>query len=602
MPIFNVHNLEKSFAGKLLFESLNFGLDENDRVGLVGPNGAGKSTLLKMICGRMAADDGQVTLQRGLKVGFLEQNPVFEDSDTIYSSIISKSEDPHEVMALAYEWMGRLDLNQFGEDFLVSNLSGGWKKKVALARELVNSPDLLLMDEPTNHLDISSILWLEEYLRTAPFALLMITHDRLFLQRVVNRILDLDPKNPNYIISVKGDYATYVETKEQLLEAQQTREKVLKNTLRRETEWLRRGAKARQTKQKARIESAGALAEDVSQLSQKNRDRQVGIDFGENDRNPKKLIEALDITKVYNGKVLFKNLDLLIRPNTRLALLGDNGCGKSTLIKTLMGQVTPDSGKVKPADGLRVVYFEQSRDTLNPKLSVLKNLVADGDYVSYRGQHVYARSYLDRFHFKGQAADLAVERLSGGEQARLRIAQMMLQDGQVLILDEPTNDLDVDTLAVLESALAEFNGAVILVTHDRYFMDAVCTDILAFPVTAGDDQPLERFTGYLQYESWFEEQKAKEKSKNSPSAIKARNEKATKISFKEQFELDNMEALIQTKENLLSDAQEKIQDSKVISDSSKLVELSTQISSLQSELEKIYSRWAELEAKAKTNK
>ncbi len=598
MPIFNVHNLQKSFAGKLLFESLNFGLDENDRVGLVGPNGAGKSTLLKMICGQMTADKGQVTLQRGLKVGFLEQSPTFEDSETIYSSIISKAEDPHEVMALAYEWMGRLDLNQFGDDFPISKLSGGWRKKVALARELVNSPDLLLMDEPTNHLDISSILWLEEYLRAAPFALLMITHDRLFLQRVVNRIIDLDPKNPNYIISVKGDYATYVETKEQLLDAQQRREQVLKNTLRRETEWLRRGAKARQTKQKARIESAGALSEDVSQLSQKNRDRQMGIEFSDNDRNPKKLIEALNITKTYNGKILFKDLNLLIRPSTRLALLGDNGCGKSTLIKTLIGQVDADSGLVKSAEGLKVVYFEQNRETLNPKLSVLRNLVSDGDYVSFRGQHVYARSYLERFHFKGQAADLAVERLSGGEQARLRIAQMMLLDGQVLILDEPTNDLDVETLAVLEEALSEFNGAVILVTHDRYFMDAVCSDILAFPVSDAEPLVLERFTGYLQYESWFEQQKSKEKNKGSAPTGKTAGGKSAKISFKEKFELDNMEALIKDKEQLLTTLQEQLQDPKVISNSTQLVELSTQISSLQTELEKTYARWAELEAKS----
>ncbi len=598
MPIFNVHNLEKSFAGKLLFESLNFGLDEGDRVGLVGPNGAGKSTLLKMICGRMKSDAGQVTLQRGLKVGFLEQSPSFDEADTIYSSIISKAEDPHEVMALAYEWMGRLELNQFGDDFLVSKLSGGWKKKVALARELVNSPDLLLMDEPTNHLDISSILWLEEYLRTAPIALLMITHDRLFLQRVVNRIIDLDPKNPNYIISVKGDYATYVETKEQLLSAQQKREQVLKNTLRRETEWLRRGAKARQTKQKARIESAGALAEDVSQLSLKNRDRQMGIEFSENDRNPKKLIEAKSITKQYNGKVLFENLDLLIRPTTRLALLGDNGCGKSTLIRTLMGQVNPDSGVINPADGLKVVYFEQSRETLDPKLSVLKNLVSDGDYVSFRGQHVYAKSYLERFHFKGQIVDLAVGRLSGGEQARLRIAQMMLQDGQVLILDEPTNDLDVDTLAVLEDALSEFNGAVILVTHDRYFMDAVCTDILAFPVSENGPRTLERFTGYLQYESWFEQQKAKEKNKGNSAASKTSAEKSQKLSFKDKFELDNMGALIQTKEKELLDLQEKILEPEITSNSTQLVKISTQISTLQAELEKIYSRWAELETKA----
>jgi ATP-binding cassette subfamily F protein uup len=600
MPIFNVHNLEKSFAGKLLFKGVNFGLEANDRVGLVGPNGAGKSTLLKIISGRMTSDNGQVTLQRGLKIGFLEQSPSFKEGDTIYSTILSKTHDPHESMALAYEWMGRLELNQFGDDFPVASLSGGWKKKVALARELVTSPDLLLMDEPTNHLDISSILWLEDYLKSAPFSLLMITHDRLFLQRVVNRIIDLDPKNPNYILSVAGDYTNYVETKEQLLQAQQKKETVLKNTLRRETEWLRRGAQARQTKQKARIENAGALAEEVNFLEKKNRDRKIGIEFSENDRNPKKLIETEGISKIYNGKTLFEDLDLLIRPTTRLALLGDNGCGKSTLIRALIGQVKPDKGTIKAAEGLKVVYFEQNRETLDPKLSVLKNIVSDGDYVSFRGQHIYARSYLERFHFYSQMADLAVERLSGGEQARLRIAQMMLQDGQVLILDEPTNDLDVETLAVLEDALREFNGAVILVTHDRYFMDAVCNDILAFPVSEYGPKTLQRFTGYLQYEAWFEQQKSNEKSKIASAAAAAKNSggKAVKLSFKEKYELENMEAHIHLKENEMSGLQAELLSPEVLSNSGKLVELTSKAATLQSEIERLYSRWAELEKKS----
>lgn len=367
MLLINTHKLEKSFAGKVLFQNVSLGIEEGERVGLVGPNGAGKSTLLKILAGQAEADKGEVTAKKGLRMGLLDQSPLFKDSETILQAILSKCEDESESLGSAYEWMARMELTQFGEDFLVKDLSGGWRKRVALARELVLSPELLLLDEPTNHLDVSSIKWLEEFLAKASFATLIITHDRLFLQRVTNKIFDLDPKNPNYLLSVNGGYLEYIEAKEQLLQAQEQREIVLKNTLRRETEWLRRGAKARLTKQKARIERAGDLKEDVEQLSQKNDARKVKIEFKENERNPQKLIEVDNISKAYDGKVLFKDLSYLVNPKTRLALLGDNGSGKSTLIRILLGQEAPDSGRVVQAEHLKVSYFEQNRETLRPE-------------------------------------------------------------------------------------------------------------------------------------------------------------------------------------------------------------------------------------------
>jgi ATP-binding cassette subfamily F protein uup len=600
MLLLNTHKLEKAFAGKVLFKNVSLGIEEGDRVGLVGPNGAGKSTLLSILAGKIDADSGDVTGKKGLRIGFLDQTPTFVPGETILDAIMSKAFDYDESIGPAYEWMARLELSQFGDQFLVEDLSGGWRKRVALARELVQRPELLFLDEPTNHLDVSSILWLEEFLAKAPFATLIITHDRLFLQRVTNKIFDLDPKNPNYLFSIAGSYLDYVEAKDLMMAGQESKELVMKNTLRRETEWLRRGAKARLTKQKARIDRAGFLKDDVEDLSSRNASRAVKIEFKDADRNPQKLMEVTDISKAYDGRVLFNNFSYLVSPKTRLALLGDNGTGKSTLIRILLGQEQPDSGEVKMAEKLKVAYFEQNRETLNPKLSVLKNICSDGDYVHYQGSYVFARSYLERFQFSRQQADLPVEKLSGGEQARLRIAQLMLNEAQVLVLDEPTNDLDVATLSVLEDSLRDFNGAVILVTHDRYFMDQVAKEIISFHKNPDGNTSMERFAGYMQWEEWFEEQKEADliqKKLEAKEEAKANSNKVKKLSFKEKFELESMESNIQAVEARLELKQAESLAPNVTSDVGRVQELYSEIAKLQSEVEKMYARWAELEGK-----
>ncbi len=596
----------------MLFKNVGFGIEDGEHVGLVGPNGAGKSTLLGIIAGSIDLDGGQVTKKKGLRIGFLEQTPTFAANDTIMSALISKSLIPDEAYPKAYELMGRLDLFQFGEDFLVKELSGGWKKRVALARELILDPELLLLDEPTNHLDITSILWLEEYLAGAPFSTLMVTHDRLFLQRVATRILDLDPRNPNFMLAVDGDYLQYLEAKEHELHALARHEKVLKNTLRRETEWLRRGAKARQTKQKARIEAAGQLANTVSDLSEKNRHKSVGLDFGEVEKSPKKLIEIKNISKAYGEKVLFRDLSLIISPKTRLALLGENGSGKSTLIRILLSLEKPDTGSANigstsssNAEDIKISYFEQGRDSLDPKLSVFKNVCPHGDFVSFQGQPIHARSYLDRFLFRGSKVDLPVAKLSGGEQARLRIAQLMLREAHVLVLDEPTNDLDADTLDVLEQSLAEFKGAVILVTHDRYFMDAVANQILAFPPTGftGEgavEHHLLTFANYLQWEEWFlrESQRTPAERAKAATANTAAAPAGKKLSYNEKFELEGIEAKIHSLE---ADLEKMSASSAKISTSNhaELTKAHSEMGRLQSEIDTAYARWSDLEARSK---
>ncbi|MNK06226.1 ABC transporter ATP-binding protein uup [compost metagenome] len=601
--LISTYKLEKSFAGKTLFQGVSLGIEEGDRVGLVGPNGAGKSTLMKILAGKMSADKGDVTAKKGLQLGFLDQSPEFKEGETIMEAIMSKCLDYNDSIGPAYEWLARLELDQFGDDFKVADLSGGWRKRVALARELVLGPELLMLDEPTNHLDVSSILWLEEFLANANFATLIITHDRLFLQRVSNKIFDLDPRNANSLLAINGDYLQYLEAKDILMKGQESREQALKNTLRRETEWLRRGAKARLTKQQARINRAGDLKEEVKDISERNLARKVKIEFKETERTPQKLMHAEGVTKGYNGKTLFKDFTYLINPKTRLALLGDNGSGKSTLIRLLLGTEQPDSGKVSQAERLKIAYFEQNRETLDPKKSLLKNICPEGDYVHYQGQYVFGRSYLERFLFNKNQMDLPVEKLSGGEQARLRIAQLMLNEAQVLILDEPTNDLDVATLAVLEESLRDFTGAVILVTHDRYFMDQVAHDIVAFHKHPDGNTTLENFTGYLQWEEWFDAQKEIEAAELKRQALeqankaKAESGKTKKLSFKDQFELENMESTILGLEEKLTGKQAEADKPEVAADPKKVQELYAEIGTLQSQIEKLYARWAELEGR-----
>jgi ATP-binding cassette subfamily F protein uup len=629
MILLNTHQLEKSFANKVLFREVSFGIEDGEKVALVGPNGAGKSTLIKILAGQGEAEGGRVTRKKGLRMGLLDQTPEFQPNATILSTLLEKCPDKDEALGKAYELMGVLELIGFGEEFPVAQLSGGWKKRVALARELMHEPELLLLDEPTNHLDVESILWLEEYIHAASFAVLMITHDRLFLQRVATRVLDLDPRNPHYLLDIPGDYVQYTETKEQELHALARQEKVLKNTLRREVEWLRRGAKARQTKQQARIQSAHQLADDVEALQAKNQHKVVNLDFGQTEKSPKKLIEAIEISKSYGERVLFENESLIIGPKTRLAILGHNGCGKSTLVRALLGLEEVDKGEVRigatTSRTIEIAYFEQGRETLDPKASVLRNICKEGDFVSYRGTPIHVRSYLDRFMFSGSKVDLPVAKLSGGEQARLRLAQLMLREAQVLVLDEPTNDLDADTLNVLETALAEFQGAVILVTHDRYFMDAVSNQILAFPPEGSRNKKLEKFASYFQWEEWFvaakaavangQEAKAYEAAQAAAqkpggaaslatggaaagvSAQTATPTKKEKLTFKEKHELETMEAGIFKLEEDLKSLTEKSVDPSLNQNHTEMSRVHSELARLQSEIDAKYARWAELEKK-----
>lgn len=597
--LINAHQLSKSFTARPLFDGVSLSIESGQRLGLIGPNGAGKSTLLKILAGRVLPDEGTLSVQKGLRVGYLEQVPSFASGASVQETLMEGSHDPGDwqEIARAQMLMSKLDLDN--PDGPVAELSGGWKKRVALARELMRDPDLLLLDEPTNHLDVDSIQWLEEFLAQASFATVVITHDRLFLQRVSNQIIELDRRHKDGLLRVDGDYAAYLELREQMLSAQEQREIKLRNTLRRETEWLRAGAQARQTKQRARIEQHAALSEEVSELKERNVNAKVRMDFQSAEKTPKKLIEAKGIQKSYGNQTVVPPMDLLVTPKSRIGLLGPNGCGKSTFIRLLVGQEAPDRGEVIRSENLKVSYFEQNRESLDSKKTVLKTVCPAGDFVMYGDVSVHAKSYLTRFLFSYDQMDMPVEKLSGGEQSRLLIARLMLRPANVLILDEPTNDLDMATLDVLQEVLAEFAGAVILVTHDRYFLDHVANQILAFEKTPRGEKIIERFADLAQWEAWRAERK-----KETPKAVPAGEPQIQdsrlakspkrKLSYKDQRELDGMEEKIEGLESRLNDLTMESQNPTSTTDADRLVEVTTQMAELQIEIDRLYERWAEL--------
>lgn len=598
--LINVHQLGKAFSAHPLFAGISFSIGSGERIGLIGPNGAGKSTLLKILAGKTKPDSGTLSLQRGLRISYLEQLPTFKEGATVHSSIMEGADDPDdwEQIAASQEIMAKLSLSGDGSitpDTLVSKLSGGWKKRVALARELLRKPDLFLLDEPTNHLDVESILWLEELLARAQFATLTITHDRVFLQRVSTRILELDRRNPDGLLSVQGDYTTYLETKQSMMAAQESSELKLRNTLRRETEWLRRGAKARTTKQQARIQRAGELKETVEGLAYRNQKSTAAIEFQSTEKAPKKLIEAKGISKSFNNELIIPKLDLILTPKSRIGLLGANGCGKSTLIRMLLGTEKPDTGDVNRADQLQFAYFEQNRDSIDPNISVLRAICPVGDYVDYRGTKVHARGYLDRFLFTSSQMDMKTGNLSGGEQSRLLIARLMLKEANLLVLDEPTNDLDMATLDVLEDVLREFNGAVILVTHDRYFLDQVTTQILAFGHDPAGKKIIQSFHGLEQWETWHDQQASLPVQKNNSAEAKSKNSKKKKLSFSEQHELEHMEENIHKLEKQLAELTKQSEDPQNATNAKKLSELAKEMNGLQTKIDQLYARWTELE-------
>lgn len=612
--VFNTHKIKKSIGPRVLFDGLSFGIEAGARVGLVGPNGSGKSTLLKCMAGLDELDRGELVWSSNVKRSYITQSPKTDDQQSLKSFLISgltpqeiKEFDESELVYDLWELISKLNLQETDLEKKFSDLSGGGQKKAQIIRGLLSKPDFLLMDEPTNHLDVDSIMWVEDYLRNrTDLGYMVVTHDRLFLQNTVDEIIEINPSFKEGYIRCRGGYAEYLEQRNEYIRAQNVQQQRLQNDLRHEMAWLRRGAIARLKKQQARQNATHELIAEVDQLKTLNRSRKIEIEMKTTGKSPKKLVEINNLNSRRGEKILIKDFSFLIHKNTRLGLLGANGCGKSTLIQLIIDEAKAAgtgldySGQIKKYEDLKVNYFEQNRNSLNGHESVLKNICPDGDYVHVHGQPVYGRSYLDRFGFRRDQHDLKVKEISGGEQNRLLIAKLMTQECQLLILDEPTNDLDFQTLDSLRDTLDQFDGAIILVSHDRAFLDEVCNEIIYFSQEKSNNE-LIRFVSFLQWQDWLDDLKNKNSSKAiAKKAEDAAKKKTGKLSYKEEREYATIEESILEKEAELDGLRQQMQNPEVLADSKKLVEISTQIHAREQDIEKMYSRWQQLEAKKGT--
>lgn len=605
-PLLSCQGLAKAFGAQSLFSGIDFILHSGDRVGLIGPNGSGKSTLLKILSGQIEADDGRLFLQKHTRISFLAQEDSFAEELDISDNLLLGLQDVEIEEAEAHNRVHTLiSRAEFPEPKCPVNLlSGGRRKRLAICRALVVHPDVLIMDEPTNHLDIEGILWLEKLLAArlpeSPSAFLMVSHDRRFLENTVNRVMELSAVYPDGSLQVEGVYSDFLVKRQDFLEQQQMLETRLANKMRRETEWLRRGPKARATKAKYRIDEAGKLQDELGEVKARNRaDGKVEIDFVATGRKTKKLLTATGIGKGYEGRILFSNLDLPLTNGLRMGLLGRNGCGKSTLLQLLAHaadhpcHVLPDSGIIQTAEKVRIVSFDQRREQLDQEQTLKQALSPDGDSVLYRDQSIHVVTWAKRFLFRVDQLETPVSRLSGGEQARILIAQLMRQPADILLLDEPTNDLDIPSLGILEESLLEFPGALVLVTHDRFLLEKVCQQVLGFD---GNGQT-EYFADYQQWLHWLHQstQPKKTSSKNNKKPAKEKK-KQTKLSYMDQREYDGIEKKILIREERLEELQALLADPGTVTDHDLVADYWKEQQEIQTQVEKFYDRWQELDA------
>jgi ATP-binding cassette subfamily F protein uup len=628
MQIVTVENLSKSYGEKVLFDNISFHIGEQQRIGLIGVNGTGKSTLLKIIAGLDTADSGKIVHANRFHVEYLPQNPSFDEDSSILDQVfygesaliqlmreyegaladlqLSPSDEKKQSRVLALQtkmdaadaWesntQAKTILTQLGlHDFTqkVSELSGGQRKRVAMARALIQPADLLILDEPTNHIDNETVEWLEEYLSRYKGALLLVTHDRYFLDRVTNRTFELDRGK---LFSYEGNYATFLEKRAEREDNEAAAESKRQNLLRRELAWLRRGAKARTTKQKARVQRAEELRDRVVEGPGAKMDMALGAS-----RLGKKVIELEQISKSYGDRQLIKDFSYIVLPGDRVGIIGPNGSGKSTLLNMLAGRIQPDAGTIDIGQTVKIAYYTQDSVEMNEKLRVIEYVKEAAEVIQTSdGESITASQMLERFLFSPHMQYTPISRLSGGERRRLYLLRTLMGEPNVLFLDEPTNDLDIQTLSILEDYLEQFPGAVITVSHDRYFLDRTVDHLFAFE---GQGRIRDFMGNYSEYLEELRAQKAvaapapavsSEKSENSNA--NRGNNRTKKLSYKDQKEWDEIEGKIAALEERSVVLKKEIAASG--SDYGKIERLYAEEQQVASDLEATIERWAELSA------
>ncbi|PTN33614.1 ABC transporter ATP-binding protein [Desulfonatronum sp. SC1] len=618
--------LTKAFTAHPLFTGISLGLFEGERTGLIGPNGSGKSTLLKIVAGLEEPDQGEVHRRKDVRVVYLAQEERFTPGSTVEQVLLDalaekspgewsgessrgsverqpeclpESHSTPETFQRVWEISSRLHLPDGPTP--VETLSGGWRKRLALARALIQEPDLLLLDEPTNHLDLEGILWLEKLLLQVHFAFVLVSHDRVFLETVTNRIVELNRVYPEGFLRVEGNYSTFLDKREALVAAQEAQEQVLANKVRREIEWLRRGPKARTTKARARIDEAHRLQDELAEVSARNALKQTAdITFDATGRKTKRLLEARGLGLTLGERPLFADLDILLSPGTRLGIMGPNGAGKSSLMQLLHGSLQPDQGTLRRADGLRVVYFDQKREQLDPETTLRQALAPTGDTVVFQDRALHVVTWAKRFLFRPDQLGLPVSLLSGGERARVLIARLMRTPADVLLLDEPTNDIDIPTLEVLEEGLRDFPGAIVLITHDRYLLDTLCDKLLILEPGANGHGRARYFSDYAQWLTARSSPDVSAGSDDTPPATKPnapKTRRPTKLSYGEQREMDGMAERIREAEALEQGLRQALEAPENASKAEVLADLASRLDQAEADLLGLYERLDELETK-----
>jgi len=608
-PILNAQGISKRFGATPLFENIGFAVHDGGRIGLIGPNGAGKSTLLAILGGEQEPDSGEVACRKRIRVGYVHQISEFAPETTVrglVESALSRASIPeNDREQRLRETLGRAGFAESGSSGVLfsavaSTLSGGWRKHLAIAEALVAAPDVLLLDEPTNHLDLEGIEWLEGLLQSASFAFVVVSHDRRFLENTASEIVELNRIYPDGLLRVKGSYSKFLEDREAWLVQEQRAQEGLRNRVRTEIEWLRRGPKARATKAKARIDNANALIARLQDSESRSSSLYAGIAFDATQRQTRRLIEMEDAAVVLGEREILRGVSFSLTAGMKLGLIGPNGSGKTTLLRAMTGELPLSQGEVRRASALRIVYFSQLRE-LDASLTLRRALAPDSDSVVYQDRVVHIAGYASRFLFSGEQLNQPVSRLSGGERARVLIARLMLQPADVLILDEPTNDLDIPTLEILEEALVDFSGALVLVTHDRYLLDRVTNAVLGLDGRGGAIL----FADYMQWEEWRSQLDVPRESsrKTGPADSSAASSVAPapaqkkKLSYLEQREYDAIEARIAAADEHLSQARSRVEDPAVAINAAALTEALAALDAAQTEHDAIYLRWMELAEK-----
>ena len=580
MNILNIEHVSKIFGEKKIFDDVSYGIHEGDKIGIIGINGTGKTTLLKMIAGLEETDEGNIVKQNGLRITYLPQNPEFPEGATILNYVTQDKE---------YE--ARNILNKLGitdHDATISHLSGGQKKRVALAKALVNPADVLILDEPTNHLDNEMVTWLEEYLIAFKGVIIMVTHDRYFLDRVTNKILEI---SHGKLYGYEANYSKFLEMKAQREEMELASERKRQSILRMELEWAKRGCRARTTKQKARLERLEALKNGQAPIRDANVELEsIGTRMG------KKTIEFHNVTKQYDDKPLIKQFNYIVLKNQRLGIIGPNGCGKTTLMKLITGRLQPDEGEIEIGDTIQIGYFAQEAEDMNENQRVIDYIKDVAEYVTTKDGRITASQMLERFLFDGNLQYTPIGKLSGGEKRRLYLCKVLMESPNVLILDEPTNDLDIPTLTILEDYLDSFNGIIIAVSHDRYFLDNLVDRIFAFEGEGNLKQYEGGYTDYLDAKQRYAAEnttiQVETKKSNSKDDWKQNRPTKLKFSYKEQKEYETIdEDIAALEEKIESVDQEMIANA---TNSAKLSELMKVKEEAEKALEEKMERWVYL--------